>query len=227
MGIRGQSVGRAAVLLLGCVATLLCSRGSKLDAQTAQLRPHAGLYAPTRISLQNGALHLRQKFGVSVGARLTVTFNERFDVITGVTYIPGYAVFHGVGKRIDVGTGSHQLTAATTARYWLLPASRMLSWQVHTGLGLAAGGHRAYRGLFESSTVSGVVATTVRYQIGRIVSLQLRIQERLFRIRVGGQQPGSSKSPFQVTFGLGFPFLELLQSIEPQTEPAVDPFASR
>lgn len=227
MGVRGQSVGRAAVLLLGCVATLVCSRGARLDAQTVQLRPQARLYLPTRLSLQNGALHLRQKLGVSVGARLTVTFNQRFDVITGVTYIPGYAILHGVGKRIDLGTGSHQLTAATTARYWLLPASRKLSWQVHTGLGLAAGGQRAYTGLFESSTVSGVVATTVRYQIGRIVSLQMRIQERLFRIRVGGRQPGSSKSPLQVSFGLGFPFLELLQSSEPQTEPAVDPFASR
>jgi hypothetical protein len=103
----------------------------------------------------------------------------------------------------------------------------MLSWQLHTGLGIAAAGQGAYKGLFESSTVSGVVATTVRYQIGRIVSLQLRIQERLFRIRISGGEPGSSKSPLQVSFALAFPFLDLTEIRELQTEPAVDPLAPR
>jgi hypothetical protein len=184
---------------------------------------------PTRISIQNGLLHLRQKVGVTVGARLTVTFNQRFDVITSVTYIPGYAILRGAGKRIAVGTGSHQLTAATTARYWLLPPSRMLSWQVHTGLGVVAGGQRAYKELFESSTVSGILATTVRYQIGRIVSLQLRIQERLFRARFGGQGPESSKSPLQVSFGLEFPFLDLaqIQNREPETADPLHPLGTR
>jgi hypothetical protein len=163
---------------------------------------------PTRISLKDGVLHVRQKLGVSFGARLTLTFSDRFDVVTGLTYIPGYAVFRGAGKQIALGTGSHVLTGSTGARYWLLSPEQMLSWEVHTGLGVAFGGQEAYEDLFESSTVSGIIGTMVRYQIGRIVRLQLRVQERLFRARFGPGHTGSSRSPLQVTFGVAFPFLE-------------------
>jgi hypothetical protein len=178
-------------------------------AQEVRLRPQAGLYLPTRISMQNGLLHLRQKIAVTVGARLTLTFNDRFDVVTGVTYMPGYAMFHGAGKRIEVGAGSHLLTASTGARYWLLPAARMLSWEVHTGLGVAFGGQPAYQDLFESSTASAILGTTVRYQIGQIVSLYLRVQDRLYRVRFGSRDYGSSsRPPLQFSFGLGLPFLK-------------------
>jgi hypothetical protein len=105
----------------------------------------------------------------------------------------------------------------------------MLSWQIHTGLGVVAGGQRAYKELFESSMVSGILATTVRYQIGRIVSLRLRIQERLFRVRFSGEEPESSRSPLQVSFGLDFPFLELaqIQNREPEPENPLHPLATR
>ena len=203
----GQRVVQAG-LLLGCAAALAGSPSSELNAQRVQLRPLAGLYLPTRISVQDRLLQVRQKVGVTVGARLTVTFNDRFDVVTGVTYIPGYATFRGAGKRIDVGASSHLLTAITGARYWLLPPERKLAWEVHTGLGVAFGGQPAYEDLFESSTVSGIFGTTVRYQIARIVSLHLRVQERLYRVRFGGLDSGNSKPPLQISLGLGLPFLE-------------------
>jgi hypothetical protein len=196
-------------LLLGA-ASVVSSGSSELSAQQVQLRPQAGLYLPTRISLRHGSIHLRQKIGVTLGARLTLTFNQRFDIVSGVTYIPGYAMFQGAGKRIDVATGSHVLTASTGARYWVLPPARMLSWEVHTGLGVVFGGQAAYEDLFESSTVSGVFGTTVRYQVGRIVSLQLRVQDRVYRVHFGSQDSGRSRRPLQVTFGLGLPFLSLL-----------------
>lgn len=180
---------------------------SELNAQEVQLRPHAGLYLPSRISVQNGSLDVRQKIGVTIGARLTLTFNERFAMVTGITYMPGYAMFRGAGKRIDVGTGSHLLTATTGARYWLLPSARILSWEVHTGFGVGFGGQPAYADLFESSTVSGILGTTVRYQIGRIVTLQLRVQDRLYRVRFGSPNAGS-RPPLQISFGLGLPFVE-------------------
>jgi hypothetical protein len=195
-------------LFLGCMVALGCSLSSELTAQEVQLRPQAGLYLPTRISLQNGGLQVRQKIAVTVGARLTVAFNQRFDVVTGVTYMPGSATFRGAGKRFDATTGSHVLTGTTGARYWLLPSARKLSWEVHTGFGVVFGGQPAYQDLFESSTVSGVLGTTVRYQLGRIVSLRLRVQERLYRVRFGGQDPGSSRPPLQVSFGLGLLFVE-------------------
>lgn len=196
------------VCLLGCGVVLVCGRISDLNAQAVQFRPQARLYLPTRISIQNGVLDVRQKLGVTVGARLTLTFNPRFDVVTGVTYMPGYAMVHGAGKRIEVAAGSHVLTATTGARYWLLPPPRMLSWEVHTGLTALFGGQPAYEDLFESSTVTGILGTAVRYQIGQIVSLLLRVQERLYRVRFGGRDPGSSRSPLQISFGLGLPFLE-------------------
>jgi hypothetical protein len=109
----------------------------------------------------------------------TQTFNERFGMVTGITYMPGYAMFRGAGKRIDVSTASHLLTAATGARYWLLPPARMLSWEVHTGFGVGFGGLPAYEDLFVSSTVTGILGTAVRYQIARNVSLHLQSREHL------------------------------------------------
>jgi hypothetical protein len=185
------------------------SSTSALNAQEVQLRPKAGLYLPTRISTQNGVLHVRQKIGMTIGARLTLSFNERFAVVSGITYIPMYVTFHRAGDRLDVGSGSHLFTATTGARYWLLrPTQGMLSWEVHTNVGMAAGGQLGYRDLFERSTVIGVVGTAVRYQVGRIVSITLRVQERLCRIRLSGGELGHSRSPFDVSFGLGLPFLE-------------------
>ena len=195
-------------LYLTCVAALVCIVSSELNGQTVRLQPLAGLSLPTRISIQNQVLHVRQKVGMTVGARLTLTFSERFDVATGVTYIPGYAMFHGAGNRIDVATSSHLLTGTTGARYWLLPQARRLSWEVHTGFGVVFGGRPAYGDLFESSTVSGIVGTTAHYKIGRIARLQLRVQDRLYRVRFGGAGPGSSRSPLQVSVGVGLLFLE-------------------
>jgi hypothetical protein len=204
----GQPVARVAALCLGCAAALVCGRGSDLNAQTLQLRPLVSLSVPTRVSVQNRVLHIRQKVGVTVGARLIVTFNERFDVITGVSYVPGYAMFHGAGKRINIGTSSHLLTGTTGARYWLLRPPRRLSWEVHTGFGVVFGGQPAYEDLFESSTVSGIIGTTANYQIGGMARLQLRIQERLYRVRFGGTGPVSSKPPLQISLGVGLLFLE-------------------
>jgi hypothetical protein len=199
---------RAAAVLLGCVAALVCSRPSELQGQRLQLRPQAGLYLPTKISLQDGVLHVRQKIGLTVGGALTLTFDERFDVVTALTYIPGYAILRGAGKRIDFGASSHLLSIATRARYWLLSPARKLSWDVHTGLGVVFGGKPAYEDLFQSSTLSGILGTTLSYQIGRIVSLQVQVQERLWRVRFGGPDSGRPKPPLRIAFGFSLPFLE-------------------
>jgi hypothetical protein len=194
-------------LYLGCAAAL-CSWSSALNAQEVELRSEAGFSLPTRISIQNRVLVVRQKIGMTVGARLTLTFSQRFNVVTRVTYVPGYAMLHGAGNRIDVGTSSHLLSGTTGARYWLLPPARKLSLEVHTGVGVVFGGQPAYVDLFESSTVSGVLGTTAHYKIGRIATLQVRVQDRLYRVRFGTQNRGSSRSPLQLSVGLGLPFQE-------------------
>jgi hypothetical protein len=204
---------RAAALILGCATALVSRRSSQLVAQEVLLRPHAALYLPTNVSVRNGVLQVRQRVGVTVGARLTVIFNERLDVVSGVTYIPGYATFRGAGKLMRVGISSHVLTATTGARYWLLQPAGKLSWEVHTGLGIAFGGQPAYEDLFETSTLNGVLGTTVRYQIGRIVRLQLRIQDRLSRVRLGGRDPGRSGPPLRVAFELTLPFLDSARAV--------------
>jgi hypothetical protein len=124
---------------------------------------------------------------------------------------------------MDVSTGSHLLSAATGARYWLLPPARALSWEVHTGLGVVFGGQPAYVDLFESSTVSGIIGTTMRYQIGRIVGFRLRVQERLYRVRFGSSAAaGSSRSPLQISFGVNLPFARFVPNTI-RSEPARDP----
>ncbi len=200
-----------ALLAMGCSAALVCNAPAILHAQVVLLRPVADISLPTRISIQNGLLHVRQKVGLSLGARMTVTFSNHFDVTTAVTYSPGYASLHGGGKRIEFGSGTHSLGGSTGARYWLLPPPAKLSWEIHTGAGLVFGGQPSYEDLFESSTVSAVLGSTLVYQVGRIVSLKLRINERLLRVHFGSGVPPSSKRPLQVSFGLGLPILESLR----------------
>lgn len=182
---------------------------ARLNAQEVQLRPLASLYLPSRIAIQHGSLYARQRIGMTIGARLTLTFSQRFDVVTAVTYLPGYVTFRGAGKRIDVGNGSHLLTATTGARYWLLQPTRKLSWEIHTGLGVGFGGQPAYEDLFQSSTVSGMLGATVRYQVGRILSLQLAVHDRLYRVRFGGVVPDVTTSRLRISLGIGLPFLRL------------------
>lgn len=193
---------------MGCSAALVCDAASNLQAQVVLFRPVADLSLPTRISIEDGLLHVRQKFGVALGGRMTLHFNDRFDVVTAVTYSPGYATLHGGGKRFQFGSGTHSLNGSTGARYWLLPPPRKLSWEIHTGVGLVFGGQPSYEDLFESSVVSALLGSTLVYQVGRIVSLKLRISERLYRVRLGSGTPLSSKRPLQLSFGLGLPFLE-------------------
>ena len=195
------------LLFFGAAAALVVVPAAR--AQVVEIRPIAGFSLPTRISLQDGTIHLRQKVGFKFGARMTLTFNNRFDLTNTIAYSPGYAVLHGGGKRIEVTSGSHSLTGATSARYWIRPPDGALSWEVHTGVGMVFGGHPSYLDLFDSSTLSAVLGSAVRYQWGRMVSFTLRVQQRLLRLRFGDQDAGGSR-PFQVALGVGLPFLEQL-----------------
>jgi hypothetical protein len=209
-------VGCLRLPVIAAATSFLCvflgiGRGGELQAQEAKLSPRIGLYLPTRVSTQDGILHIRQKIGVTVGARLTLSFNDRFDLVSGISYMPGLVSFHRSGQRFDVGSSAHSLSASTGVRYRLLPASAGLSWDVYTGLGLGTGGQAAYKDLFNNAVLTGVVGTAVRYEVGQLVSLTLKVQERLCRIRLGGAALAGSRSPFDVSFGLGLPFLEALR----------------
>jgi hypothetical protein len=192
--------------VLGWTALLACSGTSPLNAQQLRLRPQADLSLPTRMSIQNGQLHVSQRIGVAVGARLIVSFNPRFDAVTGVRYSPGYAMVRGAGRRFSLIAGAHVLSAGSEARYWLKPLGRRLSLEVHTGVGIVFGSEPAYEDLFQSSTLTGIVGTTVCYRIGRIVGLRMRIQDRLYRVGFGHRSAGRSSSPLHLTFGLDLPF---------------------
>jgi hypothetical protein len=142
---------------------------------------------------------------------MILTFSERFDVVTAVTYSPGYATLHGAGKLLELATGAQSLGTSASARYWIRPPGEQLSWELNSGFGVVVSGQPGYADLFETSTVSGVIGSTWVYRIGRIVSLKLKVRERLFRLRYGSLGQGSSRSPFQVSFGVGLPFLEGLK----------------
>jgi hypothetical protein len=206
----GRARWREGLLLIGCTTALVGSPVS-LAAQVVQLRPLANVSFPTRFSIKSGEIQVRQKVSFAVGARMTVTFNDRFDVVSTVSYSPGSATLLGAGKRIELASSAHSLGVSTGARYWLLPPPRTFSWEIHSGIGLVFGGQPVYQDLLESSTLSGVIGTTLRYQIGQIVILKLKVQERLYRVHFGSPERGSSRRPFQVSFGLSFPFLESLR----------------
>ena len=102
-------------------------------------------------------------------------------------------VLHAAGRPIDVATGSHLLTATADARCWLLPRRGGSRGRFLPVSGVF-GGQLAYKDLFESSTVSGIVGTMMHYQMGRVVGFRLRVQDRLYRLRFGGHLASRSKT---------------------------------
>ena len=171
--------------LLGAGATAIPLAAAPLQAQTVLVRPIADFSVPTKVSLRGGTLRVSQKVGFKVGARMTLVFSDRFDIANAVTYSPGYMTLHGAGDQLDLTGGSHSIAGSTAARYWLRPPGGPLSWQIHTGVGMAIGGTPSYLDLFETSTLSAVLGTTVRYQVGQLVSFTVKVQHRLFTIRSG------------------------------------------
>lgn len=201
------------LMWVGCGICLGWCFVPTLAAQTLELRPVTSLSLPTKFSLKDGTLHLKQKVGLHLGARMTITFNPRFDLTTAVTYSPGYASVSGAGKRVAFSTGGHSLAAATGARYWLIPETKKFSCEVHAGFGVVFSGMPSYEALLENSTVSAVLGSNLAYKLGRIAVLKVKVQERLMRLHFGELSSGPSKSPFQVSLGLGLPVLELLKPL--------------
>jgi|SRR5688572_14936881 len=197
------------LLLLGAGATAVPLAAAPLPAQTIVVRPIADLSFPTKFSLRGGSLRVSQKMGFRVGARMTLRFSDRFDVTNAITYSPGYLTLHGAGDQLDLTGGSHSIAGSTAARYWLRPRGGPLSWQVHTGVGMAIGGRPSYLDLFETSTLNAVLGTTVRYQVGQLVSFTVKVQHRLLTLR-SGQPAGPGSRALQTRFGVGFPILEKL-----------------
>jgi hypothetical protein len=204
-----RPVLQGATLILN-LSALPAGSGSTLQAQEVQFRTFTRLYRPTRVSAPGGVLQIRQRVGVTFGAQAVVAFNERFNLTTAVAYMPGYFSFHRVGQEFNVGSASHSLSISSGARYWLRPpGSKIVSWEVHTSVGMGTGGQSAYKDLFDNSLLSAVIGTAVRYQLGQIVSLTLKVQERLCRIRLGTHASYSTRPPLDISFGVGLPFLEL------------------
>jgi hypothetical protein len=185
-----------ALLLVGAGTATISLAPAPLQSQTVTLRPIANVSLPTKFSLRDGTLHVSQKVGFRFGARMTLRFSDRFDVTNA--------------ERIELRSGSHSIAGSTAARYWLRPPDRPLSWEMHTGVGMVFGGQPSYLDLFEASTLSAVLGTAVRYQVGQLVSFTVKLQQRLFKVRFG-EQGGSNSRPLRMTFGVGFPILERLR----------------
>ena len=195
-----------AIFGLSTVA-LLCGPSAPLHGQQVQFRQQTRLVLPTRFSIQNGVLDLQQKIGVSIGARLNLNFSPRLSVTTGVAYVPALATLRAKGRQVALIAGTQLLTAGTRVVYWLVPADRSISWEVHSGVGIASGGER-YRALVDRATFTATVGTAAYWEIGQLVRLSLRVQERLYRAQLGGVEPSAAGKPFRVALGIGLPFLQ-------------------
>lgn len=209
MAIRATLLGTRVqwLLLLGAAAGMTSASAVPLEAQQIEVRPIAKFSLPTKFSLQDGTLHVSQRVGVRFGAQMNVRLNERFDVTSAVTYSPGYATVSGSMKRVQVSSGAQSLAGATAARYWLRPRDLPLAWEVHSGVGLVFGGQPSYMELLDGSTMTASVGTSVRYRFRQLLSLSVRVEQRVLRLQFGDQLGGSSR-PFRVAFGVGLPFLD-------------------
>jgi len=61
--------------------------------------------------------------------------------------------------------------------------------------------------LLDGSTMTASVGTSVRYRFRQLVSLSVRVEQRVLRLQFGDQLAGSSR-PFRVAFSVGLPFLD-------------------
>jgi len=208
MAIRAKLLGTRVqwLLLLGAAAGLISTSPAALEAQQIEVRPIAKFSLPTKLSLHDGTLRVSQRVGFRFGAQMNVRFNERFDLTNAVTYSPGYATVRGSMKRVQVSSGAQSLAGATRARYWMRPPDLPLAWEVHSGLGLVFGGQPSYMELLDGSTMTVSVGTSVRYRFRQLVSVSVRVEQRVLRLHFGDQLAGSSR-PFRVAFGVGLPFL--------------------
>lgn len=190
---RGIAIERA-VVILALLAGLLCTRPASLQGQRLELRPTSGLQSPTRFSLRGDGPHVGQKFSVFVGARLALLWSSRLDVVSELRYIPGTAVLRGTAQGIALGTTAHLLSLTTRVRYWLLPPTRRLAWEIHSGVAAAFGGTQEFGDLFHHSMGDGVIGTVLRCQVLRRVSVQVQLQDYL-----------RSYKPLRISFGVGLP----------------------
>ena len=209
MAIRARLLGTRVrgLLLLGAAAGLISATAVPLESQQIEVRPIAKFSLPTKFSLQDGTLNVSQRVGFRFGAQMNVRFNERFDVTNAVTYSPGYATVSGSTKQVQVSSGAQSLAGVTAARYWLRPRDLPLAWEVHSGVGLVFGGQPSYMELLDGSTLTASVGTSVRYRFRQLVSLSVRVEQRVLRHQFGDQLARSSR-PFRVAFGVGLPFLD-------------------
>ena len=195
------------LLLLGAAAGLNPATAVPLEAQQIEVRPIAKFSLPTKFSLHDGTFHVSQRVGFRFGAQMNVRFNERFDVTSAVSYSPGYATVSGSTKRVEVSSGAQSLAGGTVARYWLRPRDLPLAWEVHSGVGLIFGGQPSYMELLDGSTMTASVGTSVCYRFRQLVSLSVRLEQRVLRLQFGDQVVGTSR-PFRVAFGVGLPFMD-------------------
>ena len=209
MAIRARLLGTRVrgLLLLGAAAGLISATAVPLESQQIEVRPIAKFSLPTKFSLQDGTLNVSQRVGFRFGAQMNVRFNERFDVTNAVTYSPGYATVSGSTKQVQVSSGAQSLAGVTAARYWLRPRDLPLAWEVHSGVGLVFGGQPSYMELLDGSTMTASVGTSVRYRFRQLVSLSVRVEQRVLRHQFGDQLARSSR-PFRVALGVGLPFLD-------------------
>ena len=209
MAIRATLLGTRVqgLLLLGAAAAMISATAVPLEAQQIEVRPIAKFSLPTKFSLQDGTLRVSQRVGFRFGAQMNVRLNERLDMTSAVTYSPGYATVSGSTKRVQVSSGAQSLAGVTAARYWLRPRDLPLAWEVHSGVGLVFGGQPSYMELLDGSTTTASVGTSVRYRFRQLVSLSVRVEQRVLRLQFGDQLAGSSR-PFRVAFGVGLPFLD-------------------
>ena len=209
MAIRARLLGTRVrgLLLLGAAAGLISATAVPLESQQIEVRPIAKFSLPTKFSLRDGTLNVSQRVGFRFGAQMNVRFNERFDVTNAVTYSPGYATVSGSTKQVQVSSGAQSLAGGTAARYWLRPRDLPLAWEVHSGVGLVFGGQPSYMELLDGSTMTASVGTSVRYRFRQLVSLSVRLEQRVLRLQFGDQLGGTSR-PFRVAFGVGLPFLD-------------------
>jgi len=198
------------LLLLGAGAAPISLLAAPLQAQTVTVSPIANISFPTKFSLREGTLRVSQKVGFRFGARMTLRFTDRLDVTNTVTYSPGSATLHGAGERIELMSGSHSLAGSAAARYWLRAPGGPLAWELHAGGGMVFRGQPSYMDIFESSTLNAVLGTAVRYQVGRLVSFTVKVQQPLLKARFGEQDGGNAR-PLRMAFGVGLPILERLR----------------
>ncbi|MEO8635580.1 MAG: hypothetical protein ABI587_09935 [Gemmatimonadales bacterium] len=185
------------------ILSLLMLAGTSVTAQAQRLSlaPNIGIYVPTSELVKAAAgQSFKQQVSISVGARLGLTFGQRFGVEASGDYAPSDLTFSAGGN--TARTKSKIISGSGKALVFLLPAQHPIAMLVSGGVSVVNRSGAAYP--TNTTNVGGALGASLRVRVGGLLSVQLNAEDFLYHARYQGSTKASAVTQHDLHFSFGF-----------------------